>query len=153
MLRALGLGMVLLASPAAAQTPAAGLVGRWEMRQISFVATHAVAPELLARMDNPEVAALNQAVAAGEARLLVEFSPNGTYQFQISRAGQPNHLETGTYQLRADTLLAQSIGSPGGSSFHDQHVVQLTRRKLVVEFLVGNDLPGIIEEIEYRRAR
>lgn len=144
--------MVLLASPAAAQSPAAGLVGRWEMRQISFLATHAVAPELLARLDNPEVAALNQAVAAGEARLLVEFAPNGTYQFRITHAGQPDHLETGTYQLRADTLLAQSPGSPSGSSLHDQHLVQLTRRKLVVEFLVGNDLPGIIEEIEYRRA-
>ena len=123
------------------------------MKQISFVATHPVAPELLARMDNPAVAALNQAVAAGEARLLVEFGPAGTYAFRISRAGQPDYLETGTYQLRADTLLAQSPGSAAGSSFHHQHVAQLTRRKLVVAFWVGDDLPGILEEIEYRRAR
>ena len=147
----LALGLAA-SGPAAAQT-AALLPGRWEMHQISFVATQAVPPAVLERMDNPEIAELNQELLAGAAHLQVEFRPDGTYQFTIARAGQPERLETGTYQLRADTLRAQSPGAVGGSSFEDQRVTQLSRRRLVVEFLVGDDLPGIFEEVEYRRVR
>lgn len=133
-----------------AQVPAA-LLGQWELRQISFVTDQGAAPELLARMDNPEVAALNREVAGGTARLLVTFRPDGTYAFSITRSGQPARNETGTYYVQNKTLFAQSPATAGGSSFDHQRLVQVGRRKLVVDFLVGDELPGVTEEVEYRR--
>jgi len=127
------------------------LPGRWELRQISFVANQTVPPDILERMDNPEVAELNQEMASGAAHLVVEFRPAGTYQFTVARAGQPNHTESGTYSVAAKTLLAQSPGLASGSSFDGQQLLALTRRRLVLQFLVGDELPGVLEELEYRR--
>lgn len=141
---------LLLAVASPAQVPAL-LPGQWELRQIAFVANQTVSHDIMERMDNPEVAELNQEVAAGVAHLLVEFRPDGTYQFSVQRPGQPAHTEAGTYAVRARHLLAQSPGTTGGSSFDGQRIVQLSRRKLVVEFPVGEELPGVMEEIEYRR--
>lgn len=143
-------GLVLLLGHARAQVPAA-LLGEWELRQISFVTDQGAAPELLARMDNPEVAALNREVTAGTARLRVAFRPDGTYVFSIARPGQPARNETGTYIVQNKTLFAQSPATAGGSSFDHQRLVQVSRRKLVVDFLVGEELPGVTEEVEYRR--
>lgn len=137
---------------ARAQVPAL-LPGQWELRQIGFVANQTVSPDVMERMDNPAVAELNQEVAAGAARLLLEFRPNGTYQFTVRRAGEPDRTETGTYAVRASVLRAQSPTTEGGSSFDQQRLTQLSRRKLVVEFPVGDELPGVLEEIEYRRVR
>jgi hypothetical protein len=143
-------GSLLLARPGWAQVPAL-LPGRWELRQISFVANQTVPPDMLERMDNPEVAELNREMAGGAAHLVVEFRPDGTYQFRVVRAGQPDHTELGTYHVSGKTLLAQSPGTEGGSSFNGQQVVELTRRRLVVKFLVGDELPEVEEELEYRR--
>jgi hypothetical protein len=142
---------LLAATTARAQVPAL-LLGQWEMRQISFVANQTVPPDIMERMDNPEVAELNQEVAGGAARLVVEFRPDGAYQFVVARAGQPAHTETGTYSVSGKTLLAQSPGTEGGSSFDRQQLVALTRRRLVIRFVVGDELPGVEEEVEYRRA-
>jgi hypothetical protein len=141
---------LLAARPGWAQVPPL-LPGRWELRQISFVANQTVPPDILERMNNPEVAELNQEVAGGAARLVVEFRPNGAYQFVVARAGQPAHTETGTYSVSGKTLLAQSLSTEGGSSFDRQQLVALTRRRLVVRFVVGDELPGVEEEVEYRR--
>ena len=141
---------VLVGSAAQAQVPAQ-LLGQWELRQIAFVANQTVSHDIMERMDNPGVAELNQEVAAGAAHLLVEFRPDGTYQFSVQRPGQPASTEAGTYTVRARQLLAQSPGMAAGSSFDGQRIVQLSRRKLVVEFPVGEELPGVVEEIEYRR--
>jgi hypothetical protein len=135
-----------------AQVPAL-LVGQWQMRQISFVANQTVPPDILERMNNPVVAELNQELAGGTAQLVVEFKPGGTYQFTVTRPGQPAHIETGTYSVRGKTLLAQSPDTDGGSSFDQQTVVQLSRRRLVVEFLAGEELPEVLEEVEYRRVQ
>jgi hypothetical protein len=143
---------LLKAAVGHAQEPAL-LPGRWEMRQISFIANQTVPPDILERMNNPEVAELNQAIAGGTARLVVEFRPEGTYRFVVARQGQPDRIETGTYAVRDKTLLAQSPGTESGSSFDHQEVVQLSRRRLVVEFRVGDELPGVLEEIEYRRVQ
>jgi hypothetical protein len=129
------------------------LAGQWQMRQISFVANQTVPPDILERMDNPEVAELNQEIAGGTAQLVVEFRPGGTYQFTVMRQGQPARVETGTYTIRGKTLLAQSPSTEGGSSFDRQEVMQLSRRRLVVQFLVGDELPGVLEEVEYRRVQ
>ena len=146
-------GLASLGLPLAsarAQVPAA-LLGQWELRQISFVTSQGADPDLLARMDNPEVAALNQDVAGGAAHLRVTFRPDGTYAFEVTRPGQPARNETGTYRVQGKTLFAQSPATEGGSSFDHQLLVQVSRRKLVVEFLVGEELPGVTEEVEYRR--
>lgn len=136
--------------PAQAQVPPL-LPGRWELRQISFVANQTVPPDIVERMDNPEVADLNQEIAAGAAHLVVEFRPDGSYRFTIVRPGQLDHTETGTYSVSGKTLLAQSPGAAEGSSFDGQQLLLMTRRRLVVQFLVGDELPGVAEELEYRR--
>jgi hypothetical protein len=148
----LPLAGLLLLSRAHAQVPAA-LLGQWQLYQVSFVTDQGAAPELLARMDNPEVATLNREVTAGTSRLLVTFRPDGTYSFSIARPGQPVRNETGTYFVQNNTLFAQSPATAGGSSFDHQRLVQVGRRKLVVEFLVGEELPGVTEEVEYRRPK
>lgn len=141
---------LLAASPGCAQVPAL-LPGRWELRQISFLANQTVPPDILERMDNPEVAELNQEIAGRAAHLVVEFRFDGTYRFTVQRAGQADHIEEGTYAVSEKTLLAQSPGTEGGSSFNQQQLVELSRRRLVVRFLVGDELPGVEEELEYRR--
>ncbi len=141
---------LLLAVAGRAQVPAL-LLGQWELRQISFVANQTVPPEILERMDNPEVAELNAEVAAGVAQLRVVFRPDGTYRFAVQQPGQPPRTEVGTYAVQGSQLLAQSPGIEGGSSFDGQRITQLTRRKLVIELVVGAELPGVVEEIEYRR--
>jgi hypothetical protein len=141
---------LLAAHPAWAQVPPL-LLGRWQLHQISFIANQTVPPDILERMDNPEVAELNQEVAGGTAHLVVEFRSNGTYHFTVVRAGQPDRTEQGTYDVSGKTLLAQSPGTEGGSSFDRQQLVELTRRRLVIQFLVGDELPGVEEELEYRR--
>lgn len=141
---------LLAARPGWAQVPAL-LPGRWELRQISFVANQTVPPDILERMDNPEVAELNQEVAAGAAHLVVAFRPDGTYHFTVVRAGQPDRTELGTYSVSGKTLLAQSPGTEGGSSFDRQQLVEVGRRRLVIQFLVGDELPGVEEELVYRR--
>jgi len=143
----------LLRGPAAgAQVPAL-LAGQWQVQQISFTTTQGASPELLARMDNPEVAELNQEIVGGAAQLRVEFRPDGTYLFTVARAGEPPWAEDGTYHVAGQVLLAQSPASAGGSSFDKQQLTQLSRRRLVLVFPVGPELPGVLEEVAYRRVR
>jgi len=121
------------------------------MRQISFVAEQTVPDSILHQMDNPQVADLNIALKAGEAHAVVDFRPDGTYQFTLVRAGQTERAETGSYSVKNNTLVAQSPTTVGRSSFDDQVLTRLTRRALIVTFMVGPELPGVLEEVEYRR--
>lgn len=148
----LPLAGLLLIGRARAQVPAA-LLGQWQLYQVSFVTDQGAAPELLARMDNPEVATLNREITAGTSRLLVTFRPDGTYAFTIVRPGQPVRNESGTYVVQDKVLFAESPATVGGSSFDHQRLVQVGRRRLVVEFPVGEELPGVMEEVEYRRLK
>jgi len=104
------------------------------------------------RLDDPQVADLNVAIMQGEAQLVVEFRADGTYDFAITRAGQRTRSEQGTYALQNSTLQARSA-SPDGTSFQGQHLARLTKRTLVLTFLVGPEMPGVTEEIEYRRLK
>ncbi len=127
------------------------LLGRWETRQIAFTVTAATPDSVRDQLDDPEIADLNQAIFMGEAHLLVEFRADGSYQFTITRNGQQLRTEAGTYSLTNGHLQASSPGSADGSSFHDQQVQKLARRTLVLTFPVGPQLPGAVEEVEYRR--
>lgn len=142
----------LLVAPAAqAQIPAL-LPGRWQVYQISFLAEESVPDSVRDRLDDPQVADLNVAIMQGEAQLVVEFRADGTYEFSITRGGQRTRSEMGTYALQNNSLQARSP-APDGSSFHDQHLAKLTKRTLVLTFPMGHELPGVVEEIEYRRLK
>jgi hypothetical protein len=143
--------LLLLAAPMAwAQVPPL-LVGQWEAHEIGFIAQEGVPDSVRERLDDPQIGALNVDIMRGDAQLLVEFRADGSYQFSVTRNGQLVRAETGTYSVAHDTLYARSPASPGGSSFNDQHLSRLTRRVLLLAFWVGSDLPGVTEEIEYRR--
>ena len=145
---------LLAAAPALAQKPSKApptLLGRWQTRQIAFTATAAVPDSVRDQLDDPEIADLNQAMFAGEAQLVVEFRADSSYQFTITRGGQQLRAEAGTYSLRHGQLQASSPASADGSSFHDQQVQKLTRRGLTLTFPAGLTLPGVLEEVEYRR--
>ncbi len=146
--------LLTLAPPAFAQKATKEpptLLGSWQTRQIAFTATAATPDSVRDQLDNPDIADLNQAIFMGEAQLIVEFRADGSYRFTINRDGKQLRLETGTYSLANGHLQASSPGSADGSSFHDQQVLKLTRRGLVLVFPVGPELPGVDEEIEYRR--
>ncbi|GAB3638592.1 hypothetical protein GCM10027422_41820 [Hymenobacter arcticus] len=147
-------GLILSTAPAGAQKAPKEpptLLGRWQTRQIGFTATAATPDSVRDQLDDPDMADLNQAIFTGEAQLLVEFRADGSYQFTIDRAGQQLRLETGTYSLADGHLQASSPASADGSSFSDQQVRRLTRRGLVLVFPVGPALPGVTEQVEYRR--
>ncbi|RYY21240.1 MAG: hypothetical protein EOO36_01295 [Cytophagaceae bacterium] len=141
----------MTASVAWAQVPAL-LPGRWEVYEVGFLASAFVPDSVRERLDDPQVADLNVAIQRGEAQLLVEFRPDGTYEFTIDRAGERVRTETGTYTLKNSELSAYSA-EPDGSSIHNQHLVKVTKRTLVLAFPVGERLPGIMEEVEYRRSK
>lgn len=144
----------LLVAPAAqaqAQVPAL-LPGRWQVYEISFLAEGAVPDSVRDRLDDPQVADLNVAIMRGEAQLVVEFRADGTYEFTITRNGWRTRSETGTYTLQNSSLQAHSP-SPDGASFQGQHLARLTKRALVLTFPVGPKMPGVVEEIAYRRLK
>ncbi len=143
--------LLLSAAPALAQKAPPTLLGRWQTRQIAFTATAATPDSVRDQLDNPDIADLNQAIFMGEAQLIVEFRADGSYQFTINRDGKQLRFENGTYSLANGHLQASSPGSADGSSFHDQQVQKLAHRTLVLVFPAGPELPGVEEEIEYRR--
>lgn len=142
---------LLLAPAVRAQVPAL-LPGRWEVYELGFVAEALVPDSVREQLNDPQVADLNVAIMRGETHLVVEFRPDGTYEFVITRADQQVRKEAGTYALKNGQLLAASA-APDGSSFHAQRLVKLTKRTLVLAFPVGERLPGVREEIEYRRLK
>lgn len=143
--------LALPATPALAQKAPPTLLGRWATYQIRFSAPGAVPDSTLAKLDNPDIIDLNGAMFTGEARLVVEFRPDSSYEFTIVRGGKNYRTETGTYSLRGTHLNASAPASPDGSSFHDQQIQHLTRRNLVLSFSMGPGFPGVDEEVEYHR--
>jgi len=127
------------------------MLGRWKTRQIGFSVTEAMPDSVRDRLENPDVADLNQDIFYGEALLIVEFKADSTYEFTIMRGGERVRYETGTFAVRQGRLLANSPRSADGASFNDQQIQKLARRSMVLTFPVGPELPGVNEEIEYVR--
>jgi hypothetical protein len=147
-----GLGLLLmLGSAARAQVPAL-LPGRWQVYQISFLAAGTVPDSVRDHLDDPQVADLNFAIMDGRAQLVVDFQTDGSYQFSVTRDGERERTETGTYSVAGSMLQAHSP-SAEGSSFNAQQLSKLSKRTLVLTFPVGPELPGVLEEIEYRRLK
>ena len=143
---------LLLAAPAQAQTPA-GLIGRWEAYEIGFTVPDALPDSVRDRLNDPQTADLNHAIAEGTARLRVEFRADGGYQFTVTRGEDVVQTEIGTYSVVNGRLQASSPSSRSGSSFHDQQIRKLSRRVLLLAFPVGEYMPGVEEEVEYRRVK
>jgi hypothetical protein len=144
---------LLLAAPAQAQQIPADLVGQWEAYQIGFVLSGAVPDSVRDRLNDPQTADLNQALAEGSTHLRVAFRADGGYLFTVTRGEEVVQRENGTYSVAHGRLQASSPNSLNGSSFHDQQIRRLSRRFLVLAFPVGEYMPGIEEEVEYRRAK
>ncbi|MGI4833578.1 MAG: hypothetical protein ACRYFK_08980 [Janthinobacterium lividum] len=144
-------GRALLAVPALAQKAPPTLLGRWETRQIQFAVAGTAPDSVLAKLDNPDIADLNEAIYTGTAHLVVEFRADSSYVFTIERNGQFQRTETGTFSLAGAHLSARSPGSPDGASFNDQQVQRLARRSLVLSFPMGPEFPSVNEQVEYRR--
>ncbi|MGI4743722.1 MAG: hypothetical protein ACRYG7_51875 [Janthinobacterium lividum] len=139
------------ALPACAQVPDL-LPGRWEMYQISFLVPEMVPDSVRDHLDDPQVADLNLAIMDGRAQLVVEFGADGSYQFSVTRGGERVRAEAGSYGVAANTLQARSPGAES-SSFNGQKLSKLTKRTLVLTFPAGPTLPGVAEEVEYRRLK
>jgi len=144
---------LLLAAPAQAQQIPAELIGRWEAYEIGFVPLGTLPDSVRDRLNDPQTADLNHAIAEGTARLRVEFRANGGYQFTVTRGADVVQSEIGTYSVVNGRLQASSPSSRSGSSFHDQQIRKLSRRVLLLAFPVGEYMPGVEEEVEYRRVR
>ena len=140
---------LLLGAPARAQV-LPGLVGRWEAYEIGFTVAGTVPDSVRERLNDPQTADLNHGLAEGTAHLRVEFRADGSYQFIVTRGEEEMQHETGTYSVAQGQLRASS---PKGSSFDGQHIRKLSRRVLVLSFPMGKSMPGVEEEVEYRRAK
>jgi hypothetical protein len=143
---------LLLAAPAHAQVPAE-LLGRWEAYEIGFTVPNALPDSVRDRLNDPNTADLNHALAEGTAHLRVEFRADGGYQFTVTRGEEVVQSEIGTYSVVKDRLRASSPSSRNGSSFDGHQIRKLSRRMLLLAFPVGDYMPGVEEEVEYRRVK
>ncbi len=143
---------LLLAAPAQAQIPTE-LLGRWEAYEIGFTVPDALPDSVRDRLNDPTTADLNHALADGSTHLRVEFRADGGYQFTVTRGEEVVQSETGTYAVVKGRLQASSPSSRSGSSFDGHQIRKLSRRVLLLAFPVGEYMPGVEEEVEYRRAK
>lgn len=140
---------MLLGTSARAQV-LPGLVGQWEAYEIGFTVAETVPDSVRERLNDPQTADLNHGLADGTAHLRVEFRADGSYQFVVTRGEEVVQNETGTYSVAKGQLRASSAK---GSSFDGQQIRKLSRRVLVLSFPMGEQMPGVEEEVEYRRAK
>ncbi|HET9501993.1 MAG TPA: hypothetical protein VFO93_00530 [Hymenobacter sp.] len=143
---------LLLTARAQAQVPAE-LLGRWEAYEIGFTVPNALPDSVRDRLNDPNTAALNHALAEGTTHLRVEFRADGGYQFTVTRGEEVVQSETGTYTVVKGRLQASSPSSRNGSSFDGHEIRKLSRRVLLLGFPVGEYMPGVDEEVEYRRVK
>jgi hypothetical protein len=144
--------VILLAAPAHAQV-LPGLVGQWQAYEIGFTVAETVPDSVRERLNDPQTADLNHGIAEGTAQLRVEFRADGSYRFVVMRGEETVQNETGTYSVAKGRLRASSPGSPSGSSFDGHEIRKLSRRVLLLSFPVGEQMPGVEEEVEYRRVK
>jgi hypothetical protein len=144
--------VILLAAPAHSQV-LPGLVGQWQAYEIGFTVAETVPDSVRERLNDPQTADLNHGIAEGTAQLRVEFRADGSYRFVVMRGEETVQNETGTYSVAKGRLRASSPGSPSGSSFDGHEIRKLNRRVLLLSFPVGEQMPGVEEEVEYRRVK
>jgi hypothetical protein len=146
------LATLLLAAPAHAQV-LPGLVGQWQAYEIGFTVAETVPDSVRERLNDSQTADLNHGIAEGTAQLRVEFRADGSYRFIVMRGEETVQNENGIYSVTNGRLRASSPSSPNGSSFDGQQIRKLNRRVLLLSFPIGEQMPGVEEEVEYRRVK
>ena len=147
-----GLWVLLAAGPPrAAPVP---LAGTWQQRQTAFVARREISHALQEQLNDSATAALNARLRRGQATIRLVLSPNGSYQrTQASKGQEVPATEAGTYRLGRDTLYLRAAGpNPVLPVLPPAlRVVRLTRRVLVLEFLLWEPADAVFEQLEFRR--
>jgi hypothetical protein len=146
----LPLGAVLLLGTSAQAQVLPGLVGQWQAYEIGFTVAETVPDSVRDHLNDPQTADLNHGLAEGTTQLRVEFRADGSYRFVVTRGEEVVQNEAGTYSVDKGRLRASSAT---GSSFDAQQIRKLSRRVLVLAFPMGEHMPGVEEEVEYRRVK
>ncbi|SHK97167.1 hypothetical protein SAMN02746009_01898 [Hymenobacter psychrotolerans DSM 18569] len=139
--------LLLLAVSARAQT---SLVGRWALQQIAFEAPSTLPDSLQEQLFHSPAADTNIGITNGELTLVVEFLPDSTYTYATTRRGQLVHSEKGTYRIRRGLLYSQT-STNDEPLFDGQSIVELTRRKLLLQSPIMQPELQVFEQVLYTR--
>jgi hypothetical protein len=148
-----GLLSVLLLLVAGAETAQAqaSLTGRWSLRQIAFEAPLTLPDSLQEKLFHSPAADTNLGISSGELTLVVEFRSDSTYTYTTTRRGWLVHTEQGTYSVRHNCLYTRSPQALDGPLFDGQLLLELTRRKLLLQTPIWQPELQIFEQLEYVR--
>ena len=147
---ALLLLVVLVAEPLRAQVPPA-LVGRWALQQIAYEASRPMPDTLQEQLFHSPAADTNIGISNGELLLVVDFRPDGTYCYTTSRRSKAVHTEQGRYEVRKGKLYSQATDTTATPLFDGQEIVQLTRRKMLLQSPFLNPSLQLFEQLLYFR--
>jgi hypothetical protein len=147
---ALLLLLVLAAEPLRAQVPPA-LPGRWALRQIAYEALRPLSDSLQEQLFHSPAADTNIGISNGELLLVVDFRPDGTYSYTTSRRSKAVHTERGRYEVRKGKLYSQATDTTAIPLFDGQEIVQLTRRKMLLQSPFLNPSLQLFEQLLYFR--
>ena len=139
----------LLAARPAGAVPGP-LAGTWQQYQVAFVARREISHEQQQQLNDSATAALNARLRRGQATIRLTLNPNGSYQRTQTGKGQEPATETGTYRFGRDTLYLRTVG-PNPVLPPVLRVVRLTRRVLVLEFLLWEPADAVFEHLAFRR--
>ena len=140
----------IVLGPAVGARAQTGLVGRWSLQQIAFEAPSTLPDSLQEQLFHSPAADTNIGITNGELALVVEFRADSTYTYTTSRRGRTVHAEQGTYELRQGRLYSQAA-TKDSPLFDGQSIVQLTRRKLLLQSPVLAPELQVFEQILYTR--
>jgi len=147
---ALLLLVMLIAEPLQAQVPPA-LVGRWALQQIAYEASRPMPDTLQEQLFHSPAADTNIGITNGELLLVVDFRPDGTYTYTTSRRNKAVHAEQGRYEVRKGRLYSQATDTTATPLFDGQEIVQLTRRKMLLQSPFLNPSFQLFEQLLYSR--
>ena len=148
--QALLLLLVLATEPLRAQVPPA-LPGRWALQQIAYEARRPLSDSLQEQLFHSPAADTNIGITNGTLLLEVEFRANGSYTYTTSRQGQVVHSEQGRYEVRGGKLYSQTADTTATPLFDGQRIVQLTRRKLLLQSPFLDPALQLFEQLLYVR--
>lgn len=140
--------LLIAAGTAQAQAP---LTGRWSLLQIAFEAPITLPDSLQEQLFHSPAADTNIGISRGELTLVVEFRPDSTYTYTTTRSGRLVHSEQGTYSVRHNQLYTRSPQAQDGPLFNGQLLLELTRRKLLLQTPIWQPELQIFEQLEYER--
>lgn len=139
----------LLATGLAGAAPVP-LAGTWQQRQTVFVARRPISHGQQEQLDDSATAALNTQLRRGQTTVCLTLRPDGRYQRTQAAKGQEPATEAGRYRLSHDTLYLRPATAPSALPAVVR-VVRLTRRVLVLEFLLWEPADAVFEQLEFGR--